>query len=73
MLAELELLAELADREFRGRSFNGNSLMETVRSLSAAEAASTDSYEGYPAWSVLAHCVYYKFFLLRFMGCSARL
>lgn len=73
MLAELELVADLADREFRGRSFNGNSLMETVRGLSAVEAASTDSYEGYSAWTVLAHCVYYKYYLLRFMGCSAPL
>lgn len=73
MIAELELIAELADREFRGPSFNGNSLMETVRGLSAAEAASTDTYEGYSAWSVLAHCVYYKYFLLRFLGQSAPL
>lgn len=68
MLPELKLVAELADREFRGHTFNGYSLMETVNSLSADEASSTDSYEGYSAWSILAHCVYYKFYLLRFLG-----
>jgi uncharacterized damage-inducible protein DinB len=71
MIAELKLLAELADREFRGRTFNGYSLMETVNSLSAQEATATDTYEGYSAWSILAHCVYYKFYLLRWMGQSA--
>jgi len=70
MLPELKLVAELADREFRGHTFNGYSLMETVNSLRAEEAVSTDSYEGYSAWSILAHCVYYKFYLLRFLGLS---
>jgi uncharacterized damage-inducible protein DinB len=71
MVSELKLISELADREFRGPTFNGHPLMETVNSLSAQEAGSTDTYEGYSAWSTLAHCVYYKYFLLRFFGLSA--
>jgi uncharacterized damage-inducible protein DinB len=71
MIPELKLIAELADREFRGPTFNGHPLMETVNTLSAEEASSTDTYEGYSAWSILAHCVYYKYFLLRFLGLSA--
>jgi uncharacterized damage-inducible protein DinB len=73
MVPELKLIAELADKEYRGPTFNGHPLMETVNSLSAEEASLTDTYEGYSAWSILAHCVYYKYFILRFLGLSAGL
>lgn len=51
----------LADAEFAGPSLNGPSLVETLRSLSAAEAASTDTYEGYTAWGVALHVLFFKY------------
>lgn len=49
------LLAGLADAEFDGRSWNGRSLMGTLRGLTAAQAASEATLEGYSAWSVALH------------------
>lgn len=51
----------LADAEFAGPSMNGPSLVETLRSLSAQEAASTDTYEGYSAWGVALHVLFFKY------------
>jgi uncharacterized damage-inducible protein DinB len=58
----------IADGEFRGPSFNGPSLIETLRSLSAEEAASTETYEGYSAWGVALHVLYYKYRLGKVLG-----
>jgi len=68
---ELTLLIEMADREFRGHTFNGNSLMETLRPLTAKQAADRKTVEGYSAWDNLIHSVYFKFVLLRHLGASA--
>jgi uncharacterized damage-inducible protein DinB len=54
-----------AQREFDGHAFNGSSLMETFRSLDAQDAASTDTWEGYSAWSVANHVCYYKYFMIK--------
>jgi hypothetical protein len=62
------LLLELADQEFEGDSFNGPSLMKTLDGLSAAEAASTETYEGYSAWETAVHCGYYKYLIARALG-----
>ncbi|MFW5689272.1 MAG: DinB family protein [Spirochaetota bacterium] len=51
----------LADTEFGGGSFNGPALMETLRALSLDEARSTDTYEGYSAWAVALHVLYFKY------------
>lgn len=61
MNTEREYMLWLADGEFAGPSFNGPSLVETLRALSAAEAASTDTYEGYSAWAVALHVLYFKY------------
>lgn len=66
----LPVLADQAEREFRGHTFNGYSLLETVRTLDAVTAASTDTYEGYCVWDNVVHVVYFKYFVLRELGLS---
>lgn len=68
-----EILLEMADREFDGDSLNGPSLMATLDSLSASEALSTDTFEGYSAWEIAAHCAYYKYLIARGLGAGAEL
>ncbi len=61
MDTKLYALLELADIEFDGESFNGPSLMATLDGLTAAEAASEATFEGYSAWEIAIHCAYYKY------------
>lgn len=70
MTNDLKLLLDMADREFRGHTFNGQSLMETLRPLTAAEAADRNTVEGYSAWDNLLHCIYFKYVVVRFLGAS---
>ena len=58
----------LAETEFGGGSFNGPSLIETLRALSAEEAVSTDTYEGYSAWGVALHVLYFKYKIGKELG-----
>jgi len=44
------------DAEFNGKPWNGLSLMGTLDKLSAAEAASMNTWEGYSAWEIALHC-----------------
>jgi len=71
MTNDLTLLYDMTDREFRGHTFNGQSLMETLRPLTAAEAADRNTVEGYSAWDNLIHCVFFKYVVVRFLGASA--
>lgn len=71
MTNNLKLLYDMADREFRGHTFNGQSLMETLRPLTAAQAADRNTVEGYSAWDNLIHCVFFKYVVVRFLGASA--
>ena len=71
MTNNLKLLSDMADREFRGHTFNGQSLMETLRPLTAAEAADRNTVEGYSAWDNLIHCVFFKYVAVRHLGASA--
>lgn len=73
MKNDLALLLDMADREYRGHTFNGQSLMETLRQLTAAEAADRNTVEGYSAWDNLLHCVYFKFVVVRHLGASGPL
>lgn len=73
MTIDLKLLLDMADREFRGHTFNGQSLMETLRPLTAAEAADRNTVEGYSAWDNLLHCIYFKYVVVRFLGASGPL
>jgi hypothetical protein len=65
-----DYLAWLADAEFTGGSFNGPALLETLKSLTAEEALSTDTYEAYSAWGVVLHVLYYKYLVGRELGAS---
>ncbi|NNM54057.1 MAG: DinB family protein [Spirochaetales bacterium] len=71
MTPDLQLLAEMADREFRGHTFNGQSLMETLRQLTPEEAADRNTVEGYSAWDNLVHCIFFKYAVVRHLGNSA--
>jgi hypothetical protein len=57
------LALDYADAEFNGRSFNGKSFMATLRSLDAAAAAGTATWEGYCAWETLIHVAYCKYLI----------
>jgi uncharacterized damage-inducible protein DinB len=71
MTDDLKLLSMMTDQEFRGHTFNGQSLMETLRQLSASEAVDRNTVEGYSAWDNLVHCVYFKYVVVRQLGASA--
>jgi hypothetical protein len=71
MSNDLRLLLDMTEREFRGHTFNGQSLMETLKPLTAAEAADRNTVEGYSAWDNLIHCVYFKYVVVRHLGASA--
>jgi uncharacterized damage-inducible protein DinB len=64
----IDLIHQQTEREFRGHTFNGKSLIETCRALTAEQAFDSNTYEGFTAWDNLAHCVYFKFVLLRYLG-----
>jgi hypothetical protein len=66
-------MLDMADKEFGGKSFNGPSLMETLDSLSAAQAASAATYEGYSAWETALHCLYYKYLIAEALGAGKEL
>jgi len=62
------MMVDLSNQECVGGSFNGPALLETLRSLSPEEAASTETYEGYSAWSVALHVLYYKHMIAAQLG-----
>jgi hypothetical protein len=64
----LEYLVWLANTEFGGGSLNGPALLETLESLPLQEALSTDTYEGYSAWGVALHVLYFKYLVGRELG-----
>ncbi|MEI6386744.1 MAG: DinB family protein [Spirochaetota bacterium] len=59
----LETILDYSDAEFNGKSFNGDSLVATLRKLSPGDAASTATFEGHSAWGVAIHVAYCKHFL----------
>ncbi|MFP4551827.1 MAG: DinB family protein [Spirochaetales bacterium] len=63
-----DYLVWLGETEFSGGSFNGPALMETLRSLPLEEALSTDTYEGYSAWGVTLHTIYFKYLIGKELG-----
>jgi hypothetical protein len=56
MTKYLDFTLDDMDAEFSGKPWNGKSLMATLERLSAAEAASGQTWEGYSAWSIALHC-----------------
>lgn len=68
MDTRLEAMLDMADKEFDGESFNGPPLMVTLDSLSAEEARSEATYEGYSAWEIAVHCAFYKHIIAAALG-----
>ncbi|OHE65425.1 MAG: hypothetical protein A2Z99_14380 [Treponema sp. GWB1_62_6] len=69
----MESMLGMADKEFDGESFNGPSLMATLDSLTAEQAASEATFEGYSAWEIAIHCAWYKHFIARSLGAKVEL
>jgi len=68
MNKELENIIWLTDTEFKGKSFNGYSLISTLEQINAEEAASTDSYEKYSVWGIVLHVMFCKYLLAKHLG-----
>lgn len=64
MNPDLKWLMHLTEVEYRGHSFNGPSLIETVRPLSLEQVTSTATHEGYTVWGIVLHCAYLKWKML---------
>jgi hypothetical protein len=67
MIPELKWIVWLTDAEYRGHSFNGTSLRETVARLTAVQAADDDTHERYTAWGLVLHCAFFKWKMTRFI------
>jgi len=65
------ILIAYADAQFDGDSYDGLPFMKTLESLSFDAAASTDTHEGYSAWEVALHVLYYKYYFIKAMGAAA--
>lgn len=65
------ILLEYADAQFDGASYDGPSFMKTLEGLSAEAAASMSTHEGYSAWEVALHVLYYKYYFIRALGATA--
>ena len=64
-------LIAYADAQFDGASYDGPSFMKTLENLSADTAASMETHEGYSAWEVALHVLYYKYYFIKAMGAAA--
>lgn len=64
----LEYFFSMADADFSGRAYNGPSLMETLKSLSLEDAKNQNTFEGYSAWEVAAHCGFCTFIMAESTG-----
>ena len=63
-----QVLAEIADREFDGTAYNGPSFMATLRALPLDQVLSTETLEGFSVFAIALHVLYYKHFVLTFLG-----
>ena len=54
-----DLLVRMMDDVFDHKGWHGENLMDSLRSLTAAQAAAS-SREGYSAWQIALHCAYWK-------------
>ena len=64
----IELLVQLTETEFDGKSFNGLSLMKTLRKLTLDQIRTRDTYEGYTVCGIVLHLMYWKYFLAEQLG-----
>ena len=63
-----QVAAEIADREFDGRSYNGPSFMVTLRAASIDQVTSTETLEGYSIYGVALHVLYCKYQMMLALG-----
>jgi hypothetical protein len=56
MARYLDYTLDNMEAEFSGKSWNGASLLATLDRLSAVEASSMETWEGYSAWEIALHC-----------------
>ncbi len=68
MISLLEPFFDVINAEFNGKSWNGTSLMATLEKLSASEALSIKTWEGYSAWSIAIHCAKCKHIVAKDLG-----
>ena len=61
-------MLEETDAVFDGYSFNGPPLMKTLESFDAAKAAMNDTFEGYTAWGIALHVMYWKYEFAKMIG-----
>lgn len=64
----ISFLAEMIDREFEGNSFNGKSLLATLRDLSLEQALFDGTQGGYSVFAVTLHVAYYKYLISGMLG-----
>jgi uncharacterized damage-inducible protein DinB len=66
----IKLLVDLSNQECVAGSLNGPALIESLRSLSSADASSNATYEGYTAWGVALHVLYFKYLVAKRLGAA---
>ena len=57
---DLKWLIHLTEVEYRGHSFNGYSLMETVRPLTLDQVLSKKTHQSFTVWGIVLHCALVK-------------
>jgi hypothetical protein len=67
MNADLKWLMQVTDAEYRGKSFNGKSLVDTVKGYSLDTVKSTDTFENYSVWAIVLHNMFCKWKVLSFI------
>jgi hypothetical protein len=65
------ILVQYADDQFDADSYDGPSFMKTLEGLSSEAAATNTTFEGYSAWEVALHVLYYKYYFIKALGAQA--
>jgi hypothetical protein len=68
-----DFLLETFESEFSGKPLNGPSFMDTLTALTPQSASSMNTFEGYSAWEIVQHVLYYKYLVAKFLGASGEL
>lgn len=63
----LELIAKVTEAEFRGKSLNGKSLVDTIEDLSLEQVTTTETHQNFTVWAVVMHNMYFKWKLLTYI------
>ena len=68
MQKPIEMLAEIANNEFKGPSLHGKALLPCLESLPLATVTSTDTYEKYSVWGIALHALFEKHATIKLLG-----